>query len=107
MFSPTFDWIFAGIMAVLAVIFFLGKGRGILNAFAGRNNSEAKKKKRTPEEELRYQRAFAYFLTPLAISEVMMALIGYTYVWVPFMTMAVVVVSMVLLILYLRKNFPE
>ena len=44
---------------------------------------------------------------PLAISEVLMALIGYTYVWVPFMTMAVVVVSMVLLILYLRKNFPE
>ena len=45
MFSPTFDWVFAAILAVLAVVFFMGKGAGVLRAFSGRDNEMMVKKK--------------------------------------------------------------
>ena len=106
MFSPTFDWVFAGIMGVLAVIFFAGKGNGILRAFSGKDTM-AQKKKRTPEQEMRYQRAIAWFLLAIGLREVLMAVLGFTYRWVPIVTMGIVILSMILLIIYLKKNFPE
>lgn len=105
MFSPVFDGVLAAIMAVLAVIFFAGKGEGILSAFAGKNAPQ--RKKRTPEEERRYQRAVAYFLLALTLCEVLMALYGNTYAIVSFITMAVVIAALIILVIYLKKNFPE
>ena len=107
MFSPTFDWVFAAILAVLAVVFFMGKGAGVLRAFSGRDNDMLVKKKRTPEEELRYQRAFGWCLLIMAASEVMMAILAPYFFWVPIASIVIIVVDLVALVRYLRKNFPD
>ena len=107
MFSPAFDWVFAAILAVLAVVFFMGKGGGVLRAFSGRGNDMMVKKKRTPEEELRYQRSFAWCLLVMAASEVMMALLAPYYFWIPIVSIVILITDLVVLIRYLKKNFPE
>jgi 4-hydroxybenzoate polyprenyltransferase len=107
MFSPTFDWVFAAILAVLAVVFFMGKGGGVLRAFAGKSNDMLVKRKRTPEEERQYQRAFGWCLLVMAASEVMMALLAPYYLWVPIASIVIIVVDLIALVRYLRKNFPE
>ncbi len=56
---------------------------------------------------MRYQRAIAWFLLAIGLSEVLMAVLGFTYRWVPIVTMGIVILSMILLIIYLKKNFPE
>ena len=108
MFSPIFDWVLAGIAGVLAVLIFFGKGGGVLRFFESRNSSMVQKKKvRTPEQELRYQRSFSYFLMAFAVSEVLMALFSLTYRWIAIVSIAIVLASMILLIIYLKKNFSE
>ncbi len=105
MFSPMLDGVLAAIMAVLAVIFFLGKGEGILSAFAGKNGPQ--RKKRSPQEERRYQKAVGFFLVVLTLCEIMMAIFGNTYVIVSFITIGAVIADLILLVIYLKKNFPE
>ena len=107
MFGSTFDWVFAAILAILAVVFFLGKGGGVLRAFSGKNNDMLVTKKRTPEEEMRYQRAFGWFMLVMAAGEVLMALWGSVYLWVPIVSIIVVIVGIIVLVRYLRKNFPN
>ena len=46
MFTPEFDLFMAVLLGVLAVVFFMGKGRGILDAFSGKY----KDKRRDPVE---------------------------------------------------------
>ncbi|MEE1114946.1 MAG: hypothetical protein UHN88_07705 [Eubacterium sp.] len=73
MFSPAFDGTVAAILAVLAVVFFMGKGNRVTELFEGSNKTR-NKKKRTPEQELKYQRVIALFLIILAVLECIMAL---------------------------------
>ena len=105
MFSPILDGVLAAIMAVLALIFFLGQGEGILTAFSSKNAPQ--RKKRTPQEEKRYQKAVGFFLVVLALCEVMMAIFGNTYVIVSFITIGAVIADLIVLVMYLKKNFPE
>ncbi|HIV24980.1 MAG TPA: DUF3784 domain-containing protein [Candidatus Scatomonas pullistercoris] len=106
MFGPTYDWIFALICGVLAVVFFLGKGQAVLRAFTSRDQRD-KKSKRTPEEELRYQRAIAMFLLMLTVTSVLMATLGTIYAWVSWVQIAAVIIGLIVVVKYLRKNFPE
>ena len=103
MFNSTFDLVLAAILAVLAVVFFLGKGKGILDAFGGR--SSVNEKKRTPEQELKYQRVIALFLIILAVNEAIMGLFAHISKAIPLITMGIVFVVFVLVIIYMKKNF--
>ena len=67
MFGVGFDIFIAAICSILAVVFFLGKGRKVLDLFG---SGSQPKKKRSPEQELKYQRGIALFLLPLAIVEI-------------------------------------
>ena len=85
MFSTSFDIFLTIILSVLAVVFLLGKGRGIMDAFGGKNQV---KKKRSPEEERWYQRAIGLFIIPLAIVEAIS-------IFVPSSAMGIVQVAVV------------
>ena len=68
MFSTELDIVLAIIFGSLMVVFFLGKGHAILELFS---SSRVQQKKRTPEQEIAYQRAIAWFLLPRTIMEVL------------------------------------
>ena len=104
MFGPTFDWIFVAICGVLSVVFFLGKGEGVLKAFTARDQRD-RKSGRTAEEERKYQRAIAIFLLVLALCSLMMAL--YAQVWMAILELVVVIGGMIILFVYLKKKFPQ
>ena len=105
MFGQEFSIVLSIILAVLTVVFFLGKGAGVMDMFQGKNAPQRKKK--SPEDELRYQRAIGVFCLILTISELLNAFIGYQYPFFGIVTIAVVVLDLVFIILYIRKNFPE
>ncbi len=93
------------ICLVLSIVFFLGKGEGIISAFESRNAPI--KKKKSPEDERRYQRAFGVFCIVIAISE-------FSDLFLPIddglrgiISIVVVVLDFIFITVYLRKNFPE
>ncbi len=69
MFGMGFDLFIAAVCIVLAVVFFMGKGQGILNAFSARGQQ----KKRSPEAEKKYEFGFGIFCVVLAAGELLMA----------------------------------
>jgi hypothetical protein len=98
MFTPEFDLFMAVLLGVLAVVFFMGKGRGILDAFSGKY----KDKKRDPVEERKYQTAVGVFLVILGVTELLMA-----FIQQPFMGIVCVVISiadLVFIMMYVRKH---
>ncbi len=97
MFSSTFDWFMAIVFIILAVIFFMGKGQGILDAFSGKY----KPKKMEPEQNLKYQRATGIFLLVLGIDEIFMALFPGQLMGV--ISIIVSVISLIGIIVYIRK----
>ncbi|MDO4622812.1 MAG: hypothetical protein Q4B22_07645 [Eubacteriales bacterium] len=100
MFSPAFDWTLAIILFALAVVFFMGKGQGILELFGGKTNPAKKLK---GEKSKKYQRAVAVFLVALGISEVGMATIHH-----PIMGMVSIGISVAALVgicVYLKKLY--
>lgn len=104
MFGPTFDWIFVAICGVLSVVFFLGKGEGVLRAFTSRDMRD-RKSGRTPEEERKYQRAIAIFLLVLTLCSLMMALFASQITAI--IELVVVIGGMIILFVYLKKRFPQ
>jgi hypothetical protein len=93
------------ICLVLAIVFFLGKGAGVISAFDGRNAPQRKKK--SPEDERRYQRGFGIFCLILALTElanIMLPVDGFVK---GIVCIAAVVADLVFIVVYLRKNFPE
>ena len=62
MFGKGFDYFVAAVCLVLAVVFLMGKGRGILDGFGGAQ----KQRKRTPEEERKYEFGYAIFCLIMA-----------------------------------------
>lgn len=105
MFGQEFSTVLAIILGALTVAFFMGKGSGIMDLFQGRNAPP--RKKRSPEDELKYQRAIGVFCLILTISEVINALVGYAYPFFGIITIIIVVADMVFIVMYIRKNFPE
>ncbi len=69
MFGTGFDLFLAAVCAVLAVIFFMGKGKGILDAFSVRKLE----RKRTPEEQKKYEFGFGIFCVVMVFGELLMA----------------------------------
>lgn len=104
MFSSEFDWALAAIAFVLGVIVWMGKGDPILNMFSSKENVLAKKKKKTPEQRKAYNRAIAIFLFILGISEVVAAVFSYQYPWVNFVSIGIVVLDLIYLCVYMKKN---
>lgn len=104
MFDPVIDWTLAGIFAVLAVVFFIGKGQKILDAFSGRGSVT---KKRSPEEEKKYQRCIGVFLLILAANEAVLAMFAGYGIMVPIVSVIVVLAALVVLVLYMKKNFVD
>ncbi|MCC6094357.1 MAG: DUF3784 domain-containing protein [Eubacterium sp.] len=100
MFTSTFDWFLAGIFFLLAIVFFAGKGQGILDAFSGKYRE---KKKLSPENQLRYQRAVGVFLIVLSAVEVFMALLENQIMGI--ISIVVTVVDLIAIITYVRKLY--
>lgn len=101
MFSPAFDWTLAAIFGVLAVVFFLGHGQGVLDAFSGKY----KQKKMSPEQNLKYQRGVGVFLLVLAVSEVFMAAFPGFVMGV--ISIIIAVVALIGIVVYIRKLLGE
>ncbi len=105
MLSEEFGMVIGAICLVLAIVFFVGKGGGVLRAFEGRN-APAKKEK-SPEDERRYQRAFGVFCLVIAACEMVPIILPVDQgVW-GLATIVVIVLDLVFITLYLKKNFPE
>lgn len=98
MFTPEFDLMMAVILGVLALVFFMGKGRGILDAFAGKY----KDKKRDPVDERKYQLAIGIFLLILGVTELFMAFIQQPFMG--FVCIAVSVADLVYIMIYVKKH---
>ena len=102
--SPIVSWVLAAVAGVLAIVFLAGKGKGVLELF-GTTKDKMSGKKRTPEQERRYQRAIGLFLVVLAVCEVIMALFAQQTAWVALLLVGIDVVALVCLGLYISKNF--
>ena len=104
MFSDEFSMVIGVICFVLAIVFFMGKGGGVLSAFEGKN--APKKKKKSKEEERKYQMAFGIFCLVLALGELLTIILSDSF-YVGILIIGIVVADLVWIVLYLRKNFPD
>ncbi len=105
MFSIEFSIFLAVALGVLSVVFFMGKGNGVIDAFQGKN--APKRKKRTPEEDRKYQRVFGVFCLLLMIDEIMMIFLAPTNKIWNIVSIVLIVLIFAGVIIYLKKNFPE
>ena len=71
MFGTGFDLFIAAVCTVFAVLFFLGKGKGILDMFSGGR----KERKRTKEEQRKYEFGFGVFCLVLAAGQLLVGLV--------------------------------
>ena len=98
MFSPEFDLFMAVILGGLAVVFFMGKGRGVLDAFSGK----FKEKRRDPLEEKKYQMVIGIFLSVLGVTELFMAFIQKPVMGI--VCIVVTVADLIFVMSYVRKH---
>ena len=105
MFTSEFSLVVGLICLVLAIVFFLGKGEGVIRTFDGKNAPTRKKK--SPEDERRYQRAFGIFCLVIAIGEFLNVFFPNENVVVGILSIVIVVIDLVWIIVYLKKNFPD
>ncbi len=103
MFGQEFSYFLSAILFVLAIVFFIGKGKRVLELFEGRNAPV--QKKRSPEEELKYQRAIGLFCLILAINEILLGTIGQMFPVYNIIAIAIVVIALIFIAVYLKKNF--
>lgn len=99
MFGQEFDLIFGIILLVLAFVFFIGKGEGVLNAFNGRNTP--RQKKRSPEDERKYHLAIGVYL--LLLGAIELGLSFFPNMVLNLISIAVAVIGLILLVAYMRK----
>ena len=92
-FNSELDAVLAVVFAILMIVFFLGKGEGILDLFGPKNNPN--KKKRTKEEERQYQKYLGFFMLPLTVVEIISAIFP-----VPIMGIILAAVAIVDLIVF-------
>lgn len=96
MFGGSLDVFLAILFSALAVVFFLGKGKGVLDMFGGKNEMQ---KKRTKEEQIAYERLIGFFMLPLAIVEIISL-----FVKSEKMGLVVVIVAVVDLVVFAKKS---
>lgn len=108
MIGGTFDWIMAVICTVCAVLLLSGHGDGLMKMFGSASSQQASmrvEKKRTKEEELKYQRVIGIYCAILAVCEIVLALFGNVNRIIPIVSMLVGVGGLVLIVLYMKRNF--
>lgn len=102
----SFDWIMAAICAVCAVLLLSGHGDGLMKMFGSTPNPQQSmkvEKKRTKEEELRYQRVIGAYCAVLAVCEVVLAAFGDVNRIIPIVTIVIGIAGLVLITLYMKK----
>ncbi len=87
MFGGTLDVFLSILFSALAVVFLMGKGKGVLELFGGKNEMQ---KKRTKEEQREYERLIGFFMVPLAIIEIISLFIHHEAMGLVFVAVAVV-----------------
>ena len=105
MFTSEFSLVIGLICLVLAIVFFLGKGEGVIRAFDGKNAPARKKK--SPEDERRYQRAFGIFCLVIAAGEFLNVFFPDNGRMVGIVSIVIVIADLVWIVAYLKKNFPD
>lgn len=103
MFSESFDWILAVILAVISVLLFIGKGDFFLDLFNG--NRENPRKKWPPEKQQKFSKVMGIFTGCLAVAELLMALFAQTYPMVTLGILIFMIVTMIITFRYCKKNF--
>lgn len=110
-----FNLIFGVIVAILGALFLAGKGKKILDLFGGNRQNPYDmrvKKKRTKAQERKYQKVIGIFCMILAVGLILMyvlaKLLPYEYyMWFIIGDMVLVVVLLIWVGIYMRKNFPD
>lgn len=96
MFGGTFDVLLTIVFSALAVVFFMGKGKGVLEMFGGRTEMQ---KKRSKEDQRAYERMIGFFMLPLAIVEFISLFVHHEM-----MGLVVAGVAVVDLIIFAKKS---
>lgn len=108
MIGGAFDWIMAVICFVCAVLLISGHGDGLMKMFGSASSQELSmkvEKKRTKEEELRYQRIIGIYCAILGVCEVVLAMFGTVNRMIPIISMIVGVGGLVGIVMYMKRNF--
>ena len=96
MLGSQLDIVLAVIFIILAIVFFMGKGKGVLELFGGKYETQHK---RTPDEEREYQRMIGFFMLPLAVVETINIFVDYSM-----MGLVIAAVAIVDLIIFAKKT---
>ncbi len=108
MVSGAFDWIMAVICIVCAVLLLSGHGDGLMKMFGSASSQQLSmkvEKKRTREEELRYQRIIGAYCAVLAVCEIVLAMFGSVNRWIPILAIAVGLGGLIGVVAYTRRKF--
>jgi len=99
MFSQEFEVIMCIALVVITVLLFLGKGDFMLQT-----KDDKAKKKRTPEEQLKFSRGLSIFTGIWLLAQLGMMFFGEQARWVPTVYVGVIVATFVGLVFYSKKN---
>ena len=91
------------IVLVLAIVFFAGKGEGVLYAF----DRTREPSNRSEEEERKYQRVIAFFLLGLAGSDLFMTVLGRINRIFTIVGIGLIILDIVIYGVYMKKHFPD
>ncbi|MDO4489547.1 MAG: DUF3784 domain-containing protein [Lachnospiraceae bacterium] len=104
--TGAFDWILAAICTVCAVLLLSGHGDGLMKMFgsdSSRQMSMKVEKKRTKEQELKFQRAMGAYCAVVAVCEIVLALFGNANRMVPVVTIVIGIAGLVAVVMYMRR----
>lgn len=105
MFGGTFEWIMAAICTVCAVLLLSGHGDVLMKYFGSAERPSMKvEKKRSKEQESRYQRALGAYCAVLAVAEVVLALFGSTSRVIPIVTICIAVLGLICIVHFNKHN---
>lgn len=103
MFSESFDWVLAIVLAVISVLMFSDKGEFILDMFDGKR--ENPRKKWPPQKQRKFSKVMGVFTGGLALAELLLALFGQTYPLVNFGVLIAMIIFIIAVLGYIKKNF--
>ena len=99
MFGREFEIIICIALAVVTALLFLGKGDFML-----KTKDEAVKKKRTPQEQLKFSRGLSCFTGIWLLAELARLLLGDLGGWMSGVYLAVIILTFIGLVIYSKKN---
>lgn len=103
MFSESFDWVLAIVLAVISVLMFSDKGEFILDMFDGKR--ENPRKKWPPKKQRKFSKAMGVFTAGLSLAELLLALFGQTYPLVNLGVLIAMIIFIIASLVYIKKNF--